>query len=297
MLNLKFLLQCCCDSKSNEEEKVEKLNNSKSDLKSHTNPQSALYSEGRNHDESIVAAPFPLQGIDTMAYPKLLLRIIESTSLPSGTVLKINASGLENSKRGKSDFKTFIGSQLCDKGEIINDFVINEEAQGMGKQHLLIKFNLTSNRYTISDLGDGTGTFVKISNDLLLKDGYIISFGNSHMKISANAPGLVCDDKLSIKFLEGPKSGEEFFFSPHDDLVLIGRMTDCRIKFEDSNMSRYQCNIVFHQGRGWVLRDGANSKNSTNGTWIYVEEEFEIVDKMLFKAGKTLFEASLEEKC
>jgi hypothetical protein len=232
-----------------------------------------------------------------MAYPRLLLKIIESTVLQSGLILKINASGLENSKRNKSDFKTFIGSQLCEKGEILNDFIIEEESQGMGKQHLLIRFQVNTNKYTISDLGDGTGTFVKISSDLLLKDGYIISFGNSHMKISAGVAGHVCDDKLAIKFLEGPKAGEEFFFSPHDEVVLIGRMTDCRIKFEDSNMSRYQCNVVFHQGRGWVLRDGANNKNSTNGTWIYVEEEFEIVDKMLFKAGKTLFEATLEEKC
>ena len=292
MLNLKFLFQCCCDGKSNEEEKIEKQNNSKS----HTNHQSVFNSEGKNQDESLIAAPFPLQGIDTMGYPKLVLRIIESTALPAGTLLKINASGLENSKRAKLDYKTFIGSQLSDKNEIINDFVIDEEAQGMGKQHLMIKFNLSSNRYTISDLGDGTGTFVKITNGLLLKDGYIISFGNSHMKISANSPGSVCDDKLGIKFLEGPKTGEEFFFSPNDDLVLIGRMTDCRIKFEDSNMSRYQCNVLFHQGKGWELRDGANGKTSTNGTWIYVEEEFEIVDKMMFKAGKTLFEACLEEK-
>lgn len=115
MLNLKFLLQCCCDSKSNEEEKVEKLNNSKSDLKSHTNPQSALYSEGRNHDESIVAAPFPLQGIDTMAYPKLLLRIIESTSLPSGTVLKINASGLKTPNEAKVTLRRLLAVNFVTK--------------------------------------------------------------------------------------------------------------------------------------------------------------------------------------
>ena len=291
MLSLKFLIRCCCDNaERKEEDQGEKLPKFKMEQKKTTFYQSINDSEGKNLEENINAAPFPQNGVDPISYPKLFLQILESTKIDPGTILTITATGLQNSKRNKSDFKTYIGSQLQDKGEVLNDFVIPEESDGMGKQHLLIKFNTSTNKYLISDLGDGSGTFVKLDTDILLRNEYIISFGNSHMKISLNS----ISDKLGVKFIEGPKTAEEFFFAPSDEVVLIGRMNDCRVRFEDSNMSRYQCSILYQQTRGWVLRDGINSKRSTNGTWIYVEEEFEIEDKMVFKAGKTLFEANLQ---
>ena len=49
---------------------------------------------------------------------------------------------------------------------------------------MIIKYNLSDKRYYIRDLGDGSGTFVKIDTPLCLKNGYIISFGDSHMTVS-----------------------------------------------------------------------------------------------------------------
>ena len=50
---------------------------------------------------------------------------------------------------------------------------------------MIIKYNLTDKRYYLRDLGDGSGTFVKIEEPpLVLKNGYIISFGDSHMTVS-----------------------------------------------------------------------------------------------------------------
>jgi pSer/pThr/pTyr-binding forkhead associated (FHA) protein len=290
MFNLKFLMRCCCDHQGqNEEEKQEKARSSKRDKPS-LKPSSQIQKTKLDQlpkEDPIIPAPSPVIIQETQSFPKLKLRIVESSVIPVGTLLTINGFGLENSRRNKQDFKVFIGNILEDKGEVINDFMIAEESLGMGKQHLLIKFAQTTNKYTITDLGDGTGTFVKISTDLVLKEGFIISFGNSHMKVEAVSP------KLILKFLEGPKINEEFIFTPQDEQIIIGRMNDCRIRFEDTNLSRYQCNIKFQEERGWALKDGVGNKNSTNGTWIYVEEEFEITDKMMFKAGKTLFEATL----
>jgi hypothetical protein len=52
-------------------------------------------------------------------------------------------------------------------------------------------------------MGMGTGTFIKVDKDLVLKTGYIISFGDSHM-VSTIKP-----DKLHLKFLDGPKVEQE----------------------------------------------------------------------------------------
>jgi pSer/pThr/pTyr-binding forkhead associated (FHA) protein len=69
-------------------------------------------------------------------------------------------------------------------------------------------------------------------------------------------------------------------------------MSDCSIKFEDNNLSRYHCTITFNQH--WILNDGDGKKFSTNGTWLFAEDFFEIYHGMNFKVGETLFEARLK---
>ncbi len=41
------------------------------------------------------------------------------------------------------------------------------------------------------------------------------------------------------------------------------------------------------------MYDGYNGKGSTNGTWLYINEEFEIYENMVFKANQTIFQANL----
>ena len=300
MFNLKLLFQCCCDHNAGaEEEKLGKpskspIIDSKIPVKARPYSLDLLMESKVSEDPSRIAAPSPIAQIESMAYPRLQLKITESSVIEIGTILNINATGMEESKRGRADYKTYIGSQFTENGEIINDFVVEEGSMGMGKRHLVIKFHVSSCKYTISDLGDGTGTFAKVGSELILRESYIISFGNSHMKIMSTGCPSSMDKKIAIKFLEGPKSGEEYTFQPSEDTILIGRMGDCKIRFDDSNLSRYQCNISFNQTKGWILKDGVGDKKSTNGTWLYVEDEFEVYDKLVFKAGKTLFEATLD---
>lgn len=93
-----------------------------------------------------------------------------------------------------------------------------------------------------------------------------------------------------MKFLEGPKAQEVYHFLPDSEKILVGRMVECKVKFDDSSMSRYQCSMNYREDQGWVLFDGTGDKKSTNGTWLFVENDYEIFNGMVFKAGKTLFE-------
>lgn len=42
---------------------------------------------------------------------------------------------------------------------------------GIGKRHMVVKYNEIDRKYYLRDLGDGSGTFVRIDNskDLILK--------------------------------------------------------------------------------------------------------------------------------
>lgn len=120
--------------------------------------------------------------------------------------------------------------------------------------------------------------------------------------------------KITFKFLDGPKMDMSYTFTEFDEIIKIGRMSQCQIKFDDNSLSRLQCQIEYRlyeenndfvyynavsldglpkkPGEGiWVLRDGdpSNGKKSTNGTWLFVDELFPICDNLVFKAGQTLF--------
>lgn len=43
----------------------------------------------------------------------------------------------------------------------------------------------------------------------------------------------------------------------------------------------------------WMIMDGDGKKLSTNGTWLFAEQFFEIYDGMIFKAGETLFRTKI----
>lgn len=66
----------------------------------------------------------------------------------------------------------------------MNDFDIAIEDSEEGKRHMIIKYNMNDKKYYLRDLGEGSGTFVKIDHPLLLKNGYIISFGDSHLTVN-----------------------------------------------------------------------------------------------------------------
>jgi len=140
--------------------------------------------------------------------PKLLLEILESPTIPKGTSFSINACGYENSERKMSDGCVYLGT-AGNKGDdqIINDIIIPSEEQGMGGRHLVIKYSIETKEYFIKDLGEGTGTFVRIDYAIPLKQGFIISFGDSHMAVN-----IRLNKKIQLKFLDGPKTDQTLYF-------------------------------------------------------------------------------------
>ena len=72
---------------------------------------------------------------------------------------------------------------------------------------------------------------------------------------------------------------------------MIGRSPNCDIRIDDQLISKMQSSIKYEEGN-WVLEDGRDGKESTNGTWYYLNQEQVIQDGMIFKQNQTFFVAN-----
>ena len=228
----------------------------------------------------------------------LKLQALEGNVLPTGTTFELNPAGLLTGGRLKGDGKTYLGSQKYKissrdgQQQLKNDILLNDTS--VGERQSMLKYNPSNKRYYLRDLGEGSGTFVKIQQRVRLISGAIVSFSDSHVAIGisegASNGKHTQQNTLSLRFLEGPKLDQTYSFGKELQTVRIGRMQDCDVKFDGTSLSRYQTSIEFENGE-WYVSDGYNGKPSTNGTWIFAEDFFELDDNSIIKIGNTLFQA------
>lgn len=137
---------------------------------------------------------------------QLRIEVFDGPIIDLHRSFQITAAGYMHSHRKARDGCVYFGSKTKDQrsGNWINDVIIPQGELGMGQRHFMIKYVIESQNYFIKDMGEGTGTFVKIIQPLELKQGYIISFGESHMIISWNPQS----EAITVKFLDGGKSDQ-----------------------------------------------------------------------------------------
>lgn len=136
--------------------------------------------------------------------PKLQIHITDSPDYESGDqamqILEVNAQGLVGGKRNRPDGCVVIGTadapdynntsqqqqQQRQPQWGLNDFDLGQEEVGRGQKHMMIKYDTSQQKYFLRDLGEGSGTFVKVppGEGLALKNGFIISFGDTHMTVN-----------------------------------------------------------------------------------------------------------------
>ena len=83
-----------------------------------------------------------------------------------------------------------------------------------------------------------------------------------------------------------------------DREILIGRTPECDIKVNDKLLSKIQSHVKVHfdakGGFKWVLHDGIKGRPSTNGTWLYINDDLKVYEGMIFKANQTIFSVKMQ---
>ena len=155
-----------------------------------------------------------------------------------------------------------------------------------------IFYDFDKHIYYLLDLGVGYGTFFKIEEDIAIKENTIINIGESYLIFSfrhENEENDINEDDLYLKIYSNEGEYDPMIIPANDRIYQIGRSDKCEIYIRDRMLSRIHC-IIFYIDNNWYIKDGnENGNESTNGTWLYANEETEIKEGMRFKSNSCNF--------
>lgn len=107
--------------------------------------------------------------------------------------------------------------------------------------------------------------------------------------ISKNNKEDISKKLLFLKIFNENKEFHPIILGKNKNVYLIGRSKDSDIIIEDDFLSKINC-FLYNNNSNWNIQDGdQNGIKSTNGTWLYASEDFEIFDDMVFRSNKYNF--------
>ena len=258
--------------------------------------------------------------------PKLELKILESLYFQEGFTIKINALGLiEKSLRHIKDGNTFFGiiSSNDEQNSKNIDFSTgNEKIENQSNKdnndnnihinygrQFVIRYDLDDNCYFIKDcsMSSGYGTFMKIINEIKIKDNTLINIGNNYLVFTFGVDSLepeendiITNEKekiLSIKVFRGELTNYSYVFNQSQiDKIYIGNNEECNIVLNDNLSDDFHCSIEYKKDIGWVICDGYHNKYSENGTWICLSEETKITEGMIIQSNQNIYQCHIIEE-
>ncbi len=229
------------------------------------------------------------------------LKVLSSNVLQKHVVVVLTPSGYEHSLRSERDGYVYFGAKKRAKGSghfkgpVINDFVIpvRDKDKPPGR-HFQIRYDSMANAYFARNLGLGLGLFLKLDRVMRLTEPCLIHIGESYLflMVVPRPPAL---PRLRLTLYGGVSTGQVLYFEPEDygvSSLYIGRDQSCGISIEDTLVSKVQTTIRHREG--WEVLDGNgdSGRPSTNGTWLYVQEDTELRGNMILKVGQTLFQVA-----
>lgn len=235
-------------------------------------------------DKQSIPNTVELSSIKQIIYPQLTLQFISN----------INASIIETAiltpnSLTKQEDQSLIIKDITHKfsfgSALDNDFVLNDS--NLSEKQFYTFYNSKKNEFHIVDSITGTGLFVQINDNLVIKHDTIVSFCTDHIYLQVNETENNTKE-IKIKFLQSNKEDEYSFNSIDKKVITIGRGLKCDIVHEGESVSKVQCTLKY-EDNNWVLYDGLNmdneKKKSTNGLWLLANVSIALKDGMILKTG------------
>ena len=192
----------------------------------------------------------------------------------------------------------------------LNDFVfpIEEKDENIGLYefpNFAIFYNIKDNNYYIKDFNTGVGALMKVKR-IQMDQNTLINIGSNYLVL------YIINNLITFKIFNNSTISEgknqednykqnyetkEYKVKENEDCIItIGRSQKCDIIIEDMMLSKIQAYIEYDsKTKKFYLNDGDGTKESTNGTWVFILNATKITNNFMFKAEHTLFLATLED--
>ena len=210
----------------------------------------------------------------------------------SGKILKNNSTKIIINEVGIENFtplrKKYDGITKFGVSENDNDYIILLPNNNSDINTLFyISFNKINNKYYLcKGIYDGNememNIFIKLNRSLCIDKKYYFSFGDVNFCIEP-----IKNNKIEIWINLENEEKNMFQFSPADKSVTIGRSKKCNIVSACNSLSRVQCSIFYEDlDNFWYLQDGSKDHCSMNGTWLFLNDQWEISEDTEIRIGE-----------
>ena len=233
----------------------------------------------------------------------LELIIENSEIIQKGEKIIITPNGMLNSQKINKKNNIVLFGYFSDKLEKNKlDYILpNKKNNENSKDNnegifFYIYFKFECQKYFIKDYENGNGTFIKINSKISIKDNTLINIGDSYLIFTFNNKDNK-ENNIFIKAYSGIINYKPMNFKTlKNKFFTIGRSEDGDVILQDKMLSRIHCILIYEEEEGWFIKDGNEiGQPSTNGTWVFAYDEFEIYDNMLFKSNCCLFSCHLKD--
>ena len=94
--------------------------------------------------------------------------------------------------------------------DIKNDYIFPAEDSGFGQKQFKIFYSVNEDQYYLKDLGDGSGTFIRVDTKIIVRQGYIVTFGNYHIVLNYKmSKDPDPDHTIYIQLIDGTQAKEQ----------------------------------------------------------------------------------------
>ena len=238
---------------------------------------------------------------------KLVISDFEGDLL-NGKKLIINAAGIKKSLRKKQDGITFFGMETLNEPNKI-DFKLNLQKIMVNNKNKIIEtlfaiyFEKKEKLYYFQSFMKECDERIsykipnKMSYEIKNKDHFLIGNFNFSIELGENDNYI----RIILENSQNENNSINYIFKKplENQNILIGRSSKCNVHIGSNLLSKIHCNISYdYDKKIYIIKDGFYNKNSTNGTWLVINDKIKIINNNndeFIKIGKKILKIEKKE--
>ena len=241
--------------------------------------------------------------------PLLSIEEVGNSSLLNHNKLMINPGGLIGGRKIKDGVTYFtmdyVDENSADNESLYTDFALKinideKKADTIDDFIFIVYYKPETLTYYIkfgdkAKINEDMAIHLKGNMSIPINHSEMIYFGKELFQLRPdNKNGTITIINLSEKAKHKIKKDYTYEFSYKNVNITIGRGEQCDISLRDceSDISKIQCTVSYSNEKVWMIRDGYEDKESTNGTWLIAAHSYPLYDNMEIEVFSSLIKVN-----